>query len=134
MTKSKNLKKELPHSYKPGYLAQLDRRTELFQRLNGNFLSVVEDLGGASEIGHVKQALVERFVFLEAVLHKIEADLANNPDATQDLIGKWIQAVNSLTGLAKTLGIERRANNPWTAVDALPASNGPLNGSDHADE
>jgi hypothetical protein len=136
----------LPEKFEPGFLAKLDGRTEISRLLHSNYLAIVADLGGESELSHIKLALVERFVFLEAVLCGIESQLAvaraakakNDVEAARkvevELIGRWIQAVNSLTGLAKTLGIERRANNPWNAVDALRASNGHVNGSDHADE
>lgn len=140
MTKPKHGERVLPKVYRPGYLAQLDRRTELFQRLHGNFLNIADDLGGQPELSHIKSSLIERYVFLEAVLHKIESDLANNPDAAPELLGRWIQAVNSLTGLAKTLGIERRANDPLNSYYTLVAqaepavqANGHANGHTEAD-
>jgi len=106
--------KNLPKKYEPGFLGQLDRRTELFYRLNGSYQAIATDLGGESELSHVKGALVERFVFLEAVLTKLENDMATNPECSGELLGKWIQAINSLTGLAKTLGIERKLQSaPW---------------------
>lgn len=72
------------------------------------------DLGGENNVSHMKQSLAERFVFLEALLGKIEAEMAKNPNGTEDLIGKWIQAVNSMTGIAKTLGLDRQySNQPW---------------------
>ena len=36
-----------------------------------------------------------------------------------EALGKWIQAVNSLSGLAKVLGVERKARSmPWLALPA----------------
>ena len=69
-----------------------------------------------SELSHVKSSLVERFVFLEATLNRIENEMASKPNDVGDAVGRWIQAVNALTGLAKVLGIERKFSNaPWLA-------------------
>jgi hypothetical protein len=54
-------------------------------------------------------ALCERFVFLEFTLQNLEEKIAKNPKGADEFISKWIQACNSITGLAKTLGLERRA-------------------------
>jgi hypothetical protein len=114
--------KTLPDKYERGFLAKLDGRSEIAQRLRDNYEAISDDLGGVAELSHVKAALVERFVFLEAVLSKIEADMANHPTETQELLGRWIQAVNSLTGLSKVLGLDRRSKNPWNALSEAPIS------------
>jgi hypothetical protein len=95
----------LPVKFKPGFLSLLDGRTDLAKGLRANRDAIVADAGGPEEIGHVKNALVERFVWLEALLQSIEQEMANG---AIDKLGVWIQAVNSLSGLAKTLGIERQ--------------------------
>jgi hypothetical protein len=142
----------LPTEFQPGFLSKLDGRTEISRLLNGNYQAIVADLGGEAEQSHIKLALVERFTFLEAVLCGIESQIAlartvkgkaGQAAAVKlesELIGKWIQAVNSLTGLAKTLGIERRANDPLSryydqslTVPTSAASNGDTaNGHDRA--
>ena len=53
----------------------------------------------------MKNVLVERFVWLQAILESLEQEMAKGQ---VDKLGVWIQAVNSLSGLAKTLGIERK--------------------------
>jgi hypothetical protein len=114
--------KTLPGKYERGFLAKLDGRSEIAQRLRDNYEAISDDLGGVTELSHVKAALVERFVFLEAVLSKIEADMANHPAETQELLGRWIQAVNSLTGLSKVLGLDRRSKNVWNALTVSPTT------------
>jgi hypothetical protein len=96
---------ELPAKFKVGFLSTLDRRTDLAKALRTNRDQIVSDLGGLDEIGHVKNALIERFVWLEAILQSLEQEMASGQI---DKLGVWIQAVNSLSGLAKTLGIERK--------------------------
>ena len=114
---------EIPDRYEPGFLKKLDARTEIARQLKASYEQVVSDLGGQSEISHVKNSLVERFIFLEAVLGGIENQLAlaRTGDVDEEaarkleaeLIGRWVQAVNSLQGLAKVLGVERRAKTPF---------------------
>jgi hypothetical protein len=104
----------LPSRYKAGFLNRLDRRTEVAKALQTNFDAIADDLGGRGELSHVKSSLVERFVFLEATLNRLENEMAMNPKDMGDAVGKWIQAVNALTGLAKVLGIDRKFSNaPW---------------------
>ncbi len=108
MTKPKRL--DPPPKYEPGFIARLDSRTGIAKILRANFEAVANDLGGVDELSHVQSALVERFVFLQATLSKIEADMVEDPEEASEIMGRWIQAVNSLTGLAKTLGIKRVAS------------------------
>lgn len=109
----------LPATFKAGFLADLDKRTELAKTLRANYDAIVTDIGGAEDVGHVKGSLVERFVWLEAILQTIEHDLVNGSIDKAEALGRWIQAVNSLAGLAKVLGVERKAAaRPW----AMPTS------------
>jgi len=94
----------LPPKFKVGFLSLLDGRTDLAKALRLNRNAIVADAGGPDEISHVKNALVERFVWLEAILQTIEQEMAGGQI---DKLGTWIQATNSLSGLAKVLGIER---------------------------
>jgi hypothetical protein len=104
----------IPPRYEAGFLSRLDRRTEVAKSLQANYDAIADDLGGKQELSHVKSSLVERFVFLEATLNRIENDMARKPNDLGDNVGKWIQAVNALTGLAKVLGIDRKFSNaPW---------------------
>jgi len=111
-TKTKPKTTVVPIRYERGFLNRLDGRTEVAKALHANFETIASDLGGKAELSHVKSSLVERFVFLEATLNGIESVMAVKPDS--DSMGQWIQAVNALTGLAKTLGIDRKYSNaPW---------------------
>jgi len=104
---------KLPERYSKGFLDKLDGRVEIARQLKAGYLEVTNDLGGADTLSHMKRSLCERFVFLEAVLRGIELRMAeqgkeNKAEAGQ-LLSRWIQGLNSLTGLARTLGLERRA-------------------------
>jgi hypothetical protein len=118
----------LPAKFKAGFLSELDKRTDLARALRTNYDDIVLDIGGVADVGHVKAALIERFVWLEAILQTLEHEMAQGKIDKGDALGKWIQAVNSLSGLGKVLGVERKARSmPWLALPA-PAGNANGNG------
>jgi hypothetical protein len=100
----------LPERYEPGFLASLDRRTDLYKTLSTNYEEVVANLGGKNDLTHIMLSLIERFVFMEAVLQHLENLIVTNPKKTI-LVNRWIQGVNSLQGLACRIGLEKRINN-----------------------
>ena len=107
----------LPAKFRAGFLAELDGRTDLAKALRANYQQIVDDIGGAADLSHVKAALVERFVWLEAILQTIEHEMVSGKIDKAEALGRWIQAVNSLSGLAKVLGVERKASaRPWLAL------------------
>jgi hypothetical protein len=99
----------LPPKFQAGFLSTLDGRTDLCKALRANYDAIVSDLGGRDDISHVKASLIERFCWLEAVLQTLEHEMANGLISKTEAISRWIQAVNALSGLAKALGIERKA-------------------------
>lgn len=97
----------LPKRFERGCLKKLDQRTELAKRLNSAFETIIDDLGGLDSLSHTRIALVERFVWLEHTLQLIEQRIATQPKRSEELLSKWIQGLNSLQGLAKTVGLKR---------------------------
>ena len=92
----------LPEKFKAGFLASLDKRTDLAKALRANYEEIVKDIGGEHDVGHVKAASVERFCYLEVVLQSLD-QMVSGATSRTEAIGRWIQAVNSLSGLAKVL-------------------------------
>ncbi len=110
----------LPAKFKVGFLSVLDGRTDLAKALRASYEAVVNDIGGKDDVSTVKAALVERFVWLQAILQTLEHEMAQGLTDKAEAIGKWIQAVNALSGLAKVLGVDRKASSkPWM-VPLLP--------------
>jgi len=101
--------KRITAKYEPGFLQRLDRRTEIAKILNTAYDEVTSDMGGIENLSHSQLALAERFVFLEYVLRTLEDRIVNEPKHAAALLGRWIQGLNSFIGLAKTIGLERRA-------------------------
>jgi hypothetical protein len=105
----KELKRStLPDRYVPGFLEELDRRSQIYKALRKARDEIVDDLGGEDNISHATLALVERFTFLEACLQTWEVMIAERPKDADSLIGRWIQGCNALQGLAKAIGIGRK--------------------------
>jgi hypothetical protein len=99
----------LPAKYAPGFLQQLDGRTRTFEKLHQAHIEILADVGGEESLSHIQKALIERFVFLEFSLRSIEARIAQDPKKSGHEINRWVTGLNSLLGLGKTIGLERRA-------------------------
>ena len=107
----------LPAKFEAGFLEKLDGRTEVCKMLRAAYEEIVTDLGGEAGLSHVQAAIVERFVFLEATLRAWERRIIEHPKESEVILSRWIQALYSLSGLAKTIGIERKAK-PVTNLKA----------------
>jgi hypothetical protein len=62
------------------------------------------DLGEWESLSYQRRSLIKRVVWLEIVIEQQEAALSRNEEVDQ---GRLTQAVNSLIGLLKTLGLDR---------------------------
>jgi len=96
----------LPKKYTPGFMEQLDRRSIVYRELKTAYMEILQDCGGRENLSHTKRSLAERFIFLEALLQTWEQKIASGK-ADEETLGRWVQAVNSLQGLAKLLGLNR---------------------------
>jgi len=110
MMKRKRKQKIVPGKFQQHFLAKMDARYGLVKELKSSYEELTNDLGGLDGLSHIKRTLAERFVWLSAVLRGIESRISEGDEVqSAELLGRWIQGLNSLSGLAKTLGIERLA-------------------------
>lgn len=108
-TNGKTKPSTLPEAFVPGFLERMDGRSELCRALKARYDGLADDLGGAVELSGIKASLLERFVFLEASLVRIESDVTTADTKTAaELMSRWVQMCNSLLGFARLLGIERQ--------------------------
>jgi hypothetical protein len=101
-----------PAKFSPNFLAKMDRRFALARELETAYQELISDQGGIENLSHAKKALCEKFVWLECILRKTESQIASSDEDSEQitvLLSRWIQAVNSLQGLCRQLGIERKA-------------------------
>lgn len=96
---------DLPSRYDERFTEQLDGRFRIAREVRGRLAAVHADLGGEESLSYLQRSLAKRYVWLE--LHH-EADEALIARGQTVDIGKHTQRLNSLIGLARTLGIERR--------------------------
>ena len=104
--KSVKLLAAIPAKYSPDFMERLDKRTVIGRAVLARFHAVVTDLGGEDNLTTIRRSLVRRFTWFEVALEGMECRMASGEEID---IGAWTQLTNSWLGLAKTLGLERRA-------------------------
>jgi hypothetical protein len=95
----------IPERYRPDFVELLDGRTLIAQAIRGRIENIETDMGGSDRLSHARRSLVRRVVWLEAIIEHAEQRLANGESID---LGTHTQAINSLLGLYRTLGLERR--------------------------
>jgi hypothetical protein len=113
---STKLKAGLPAGYRAGWLEKLDRRTRVARTIMQRIAILASDAGGADVLSHAQQSLIKRAVFLEAITESHELRFAAGEQID---VGAYTQALNSMLGVYRILGIERRARNVPNLSDYL---------------
>ncbi|ATX67934.1 hypothetical protein [Roseinatronobacter bogoriensis] len=108
----------IPDKFAAGYIDRLDGRTAIAQDMRARWAAMTDDLGGEGSLSYSQRSLIERALWLEHWLHVQERALADGDYQAFDA-GKWTQACNSLQGILKTLGIERRAKDVTSLQDYI---------------
>ncbi|MGJ7456961.1 hypothetical protein [Halomonas sp. RA08-2] len=96
----------IPADFSADWIERLDGRTRLAQACRARYAALTDDLGGHERLSYQRRSLARRAVWLEAVIEVQEAALARGEDVDQ---GRMTQAINSLLGVLKTLGLDRVA-------------------------
>lgn len=104
--KSVRLLAAIPKKYTPDFMERLDMRTVLGKAVRDRYQAIVADLGGEEALATVRRSLVRRFVWFESMIEGIECQAAAGEAVD---IGAWTQLVNSWLGIARMLGLERKA-------------------------
>ena len=108
----------LPDSYTHDWLERLDGRTRLAQAVRARYDALTNDLCGHASLSYQRRSLAKRALWQEAVIEQMESALARGEDVD---LGRMTQAVNSLQGLYKTLGLDRVAKDVPNLSDYLKA-------------
>lgn len=111
-----------PKDFTPGFLADMDARTAVFRALRTAQRAIIDDCGGEANLTHVKRAMIDRFIFLEALMQNIEARIVTTPEAADDLIGKYLMSNNSLQGLGRLIGLKRELKRVGDLSDYIDAA------------
>lgn len=97
---------EIPAKFSENFLEGLDQRCRVAKELKARLDELMQDLGGEGALSYQQKSLCKRAVFLEATIESREAAIAKGE--TVDL-GPLVQAVNSLIGAFRILGLHRRS-------------------------
>ncbi len=96
---------DLPARYDERFIEQLDGRFKIAREVRDRLVTICGDLGGSARLSYLQRSLAKRYVWLE--LHH-EADEARIAKGEVVDVGKNTQRLNTLIGIARTLGVERR--------------------------
>ena len=96
---------EIPAKFDSDWIESLDKRTRMAAVIQDRLHALETDLGGREALSYQMRSLCKRAIWMEAVIEQQEAALARGEDVDQ---GRLTQAVNSLIGLLKTLGLARQ--------------------------
>lgn len=94
---------DLPARFKPQFLDNLDGRPHVVRTLRNRLQQLKDDCGCDS---YQKSILAERCVFLTTKLETMECQAIEKGIID---FGSYVQAVNCLIGLLKSLGLQRKA-------------------------
>lgn len=95
----------LPAKYEPDFLERLDARMAIAQTIRARVAAIESDMGGAETLSHARRSLARRAAWLEAIIESDEQRLAFG---AQIDVGVHAQALNSLLGIFRHLGLDRR--------------------------
>lgn len=117
--KSTKLLATLPDRYSNDWLKRLDKRTRVAQAVLAKIAQLEEDAGGADSLATVKRSLIRHAVWLDALVEGYEMRLAAGEEVD---VGGFTQSLNSLVGLYRLIGLERRQRPARTLRDVMGAN------------
>lgn len=106
--KSTKLLATLPDNYSATWLDKLDKRTKIARAVLDRIAALESDAGGADALSTVRRSLIRHAAWLDAIVDSHELRLAAGEALD---VGAYTQALNSLLGLFKVLGLERKPHN-----------------------
>lgn len=104
--KSEKLLATLPDNYRADWLTRLDKRTRVAKAVMARIVELESDAGGAETLSAARRSLIRHAAWLDAIVDSHELRLAAGEPVD---VGGYTQALNSLLGLFRLLGLERKA-------------------------
>jgi hypothetical protein len=96
----------LPGRFQPRFWQDSDARIAVVKTIRRRY-EVLKDHCGGNE-SHQRDLLCQRVAFISIILETQEVKAAEGGNID---LGSYVQATNGLTGLLKTLGLEKRVKN-----------------------
>lgn len=95
----------LPDSYSANWLQKLDKRTKVAKAVLYRIGELESDAGGPEALSASRRSLIRHAAWLDALVNSHELRLASGQEIDA---GAYTQALNSLIGIYRLLGLERR--------------------------
>jgi len=114
--KSTKLLATLPDDYSADWLARLDKRTKVARAVLGRIGELESDAGGVESLSAARRSLIRHAAWLDALVESYELRLAAGEEID---VGAFTQSLNSLLGLLRLVGLERRAKPARSLRDVM---------------
>ena len=115
---------DIPDKYSPDWLQRLDGRTAIAKAVNQRMRHLVNDLGGADSLSYQEQSIVRRVVWVESLIESAELEMAKGRAMSTEDHRRHLNNINTLIGLLKSLGLERRTRDVPSLGEYLAAKGG----------
>lgn len=114
--KSTKLLATLPDSYEANWLDRLDKRTKVARAVLSRIAELESDAGGAENLSAARRSLIRHAAWLDAVVESHELRLGAGEQID---VGALTQSLNSLIGLFRMLGLERKPRRTESLADVM---------------
>lgn len=114
--KSTKLLAALPDTYSADWIGKLDKRTKVARAVLERISELESDAGGPESLSAARRSLIRHATWLDAVVESHELRLASGQQLD---VGAYTQALNSLLGLFRLIGLERRAKKAVSLRDVM---------------
>ena len=109
----------LPDNYSSDWLQRLDKRTKVARAVLARIAELESDAGGAESLSAARRSLIRHAAWLDAIVDSHELRLAAGEQLD---VGAYTQAINTLLGLFRLLGLERKARPAKRLRDVMEAA------------
>jgi hypothetical protein len=114
--KSEKLLATLPDNYSASWLEKLDKRTKVARAVLSRIGELESDAGGAESLSAAKRSLIRHAAWLDALIDSQELKLASGEPVDT---GSLTQLLNSLLGLYRLVGLERKPRTVRRLADVM---------------
>jgi hypothetical protein len=120
--RSEKLLATLPDTYSGDWLKRLDKRTKVARAVMDRIADLEADAGGVESLSAARRSLIRHAAWLDAVVESHEMRLAGGTELD---VGAYTQSLNSLLGLYRLIGLERKQRSVRRLQDVMTDGNAP---------
>jgi len=121
--KSTKLLATLPDNYSADWVDRLDKRTMVARAVLARIAELESDAGGAESLSAARRSLIRHAAWLDGIVESYELRLATGQQID---VGAYTQSLNSLLGLYRLIGLERKSRPLRTLREAMDGPAAPV--------